>query len=123
MVKPDEMKQRGRRNFLKAAGGMAIALATATNAAAQAGNAKAGARANNRRNGPVDRALWITWYDLPDSGRNDYLAWLHQTYLPHLLNRPGYLWAAHYATRTSGGSSQIHHTEDPRFPPGFTTSF
>jgi hypothetical protein len=35
------------------------------------------------------------------------------------LNRPGYLWAAHYATRTSGGSSQIHHTEDPKVPTGF----
>ncbi len=119
MIKPDETKRRDRRDFLKAAGGMAIALAAAKNAAAQAPNAKAAARANNRRNGPTDRALWITWYDLPDSGREDYFAWLHQTYLPNLLNRPGYLWAAHYATRTSGGSSQIHHTEDLKVPTGF----
>ena len=119
MVKPDETKRRDRRNFLKAAGGMAIALATPKTGAAQAGNAKAAARPNNRRNGPTDRAFWVTWYDLPDSGRDDYLVWLHQTYLPNLLNRPGYLWAAHYATRTSGGSSQIHHTEDPKVPTGF----
>ena len=90
MVKPDETKRRDRRDFLKAAGGMAIALAAAKSAAAQAPNAKAVARPNNRRSGPTDRALWITWYDLPDSGRDDYFAWLHQTYLPNLLNRPGY---------------------------------
>jgi len=39
-----------------------------------------------------------------------------------LLKRPGYLWAAHYATRgTEGGStsSQIHHVEDPKVPTGF----
>ena len=119
MVKPDETKRRDRRDFLKAAGGMAIALAAAKNAAAQAPNAKAAARPNNRRNGPTDRALWITWYDLPDSGRDDYFVWMHQTYLPKLLNRPRYLWAAHYATHTSGGSSQIHHTEDPKVPTGF----
>ena len=119
MVKPDETKRRSRRNFLKAAGGVAITLAAAKHAPAQTANSKAAVRPNNRRIGPVDRALWITWYDLPDSGRNDYLAWLHQTYLPTLLNRPGYLWAGHYATRTSGGSAQIHHTDDPKVPTGF----
>lgn len=119
MLKSNEANQRGRRNFLKKAGGMAIAFATAKNAAAQAGNAKAAVRPNYRRNALSDRALWITWYDLQDSGRDEYLAWLHQTYLPNLLNRPGYLWAAHYAARTSGGSSQIHHTEDPSVPTGF----
>ena len=119
MVKPDETKRRGRRNFLKAAGGMAIAVAAAKSASAQGPNAKAAARLNNRRNGPTDRALWITWYDLPDSGRDDYFAWLHQTYLPNLLNRPGYLWAAHYATRDAEVNPQLHHTEDPSVPTGF----
>lgn len=46
----------------------------------------------------MDRALWITWYDLPDQGREDHLAWLHTSYIPALLGRPGFLWAAHYAT-------------------------
>jgi len=29
------------------------------------------------------------------------------------------LWAAHYATRSSGGSAQIHHVDDPKVPTGF----
>lgn len=46
----------------------------------------------------MDRALWITWYDLPEAGRDEYLAWLHGTYIPRMLERPGLLWAAHYAS-------------------------
>lgn len=46
----------------------------------------------------MDRALWITWYDLPESGRDEYLAWLHGQYIPRTLERPGFLWAAHYAS-------------------------
>ncbi|HUF79759.1 MAG TPA: hypothetical protein VMN03_01390, partial [Burkholderiales bacterium] len=46
----------------------------------------------------MDRALWITWYDLPEPGREDYLAWLHGQYIPGALERPGFLWAAHYAS-------------------------
>lgn len=44
----------------------------------------------------MDHALWITWYDLPEAGRDDYLAWLHGSYIPGVLRRPGLLWAAHY---------------------------
>ena len=46
----------------------------------------------------MDRGIWITWYDLPDDGREAYLSWLHETYIPGFLQRPGYLWAAHYAS-------------------------
>ena len=46
----------------------------------------------------MDRGLWITWYDLPDEGREAYLRWLHETYIPAVLERPGFLWAAHYAS-------------------------
>ncbi len=46
----------------------------------------------------MDRGLWITWYDLPDNGREAYLRWLHETYIPLVLRRPGFLWAAHYAS-------------------------
>lgn len=46
----------------------------------------------------MDQALWITWYDLPDAGRDTYLSWLHDTHLPALVNRKGVLWAAHYAS-------------------------
>jgi hypothetical protein len=70
----------------------------------------------------ADRGLWVTWYHLPDNGRDAYLSCLHGTYLPELLKLPGYLWAAHYATREKEGrstSSQIQHVEDPKVPTGF----
>jgi hypothetical protein len=43
-------------------------------------------------------ALWISWYDLPDERKDGYLAWCHERYIPALLARRGYLWAAHYAS-------------------------
>jgi hypothetical protein len=46
----------------------------------------------------MDRAIWITWYDLPAESRDAYLTWLHGSYIPRLLNKPGFLWAAHYAS-------------------------
>jgi hypothetical protein len=118
MEKRHESATQGRRSFLKMAGGAAAALIGATRAHAQSANAKATTAARGRSES-LDRGFWITWYDLPESGRDVYLAWLNGTYLPNLLKRPGYLWAAHYATRTSGGSAQIHHTDDPKVPPGF----
>lgn len=119
MVKSDDTERRGRRSFLKTTGAAAIAVVSANNALAQTASAKTATQTRVRPNARIDRALWITWYDLPESGRDGYLAWLHGTYLPNLLKRPGYLWAAHYATRTSGGSAQIHHVEDPKVPAGF----
>lgn len=118
MMKRDE-KTRGRRNFLKTAGGMAMAVVAAKDAAAQSASANAAKESGHRADGAIDRALWVTWYDLPESSRDEYLAWLHGTYLPGLLKLPGYLWAAHYATRGSGGSAQIHHVDDPKVPGGF----
>ena len=44
----------------------------------------------------MDRALWISWYDLDASTRDRYLAWLHQTYIPKLLRLSGVISAAHY---------------------------
>ncbi len=44
----------------------------------------------------IDRAIFASWYDLPEAGADAYLAWLHACYLPALLGRKGYLWAAHY---------------------------
>lgn len=38
------------------------------------------------------------------------------------MKLPGYLWAAHYASRENEGrstSSQIQHVEDPKVPTGF----
>jgi len=64
----------------------------------------------------LDRGIWITWYDLPDAGRDAYLSWLHQVYMPWLLQRPGYLWAAHYASIEKGDVRR--HTDDPSVPAG-----
>ena len=49
----------------------------------------------------MDRAFWITWYDLPDNGREQYLDWLHETYIQKITARPGVLWAAHFASESN----------------------
>lgn len=59
-----------------------------------------------------DRALWFTWYDLPEVGREEHLAWLHDEYIPKVLSRPGILWAAHYASESNivpqgGGKGRV----------------
>lgn len=71
-----------------------------------------------------DRALWITWYDLPIEEREAYLRWTHETYIPALIERSAYLYAAHYAslppsempqTRKQGS---MHQTDDKSVPTG-----
>ena len=37
----------------------------------------------------MDQAIWATWYDLPEDGRDEYLDWLHGEYLPELQSKPG----------------------------------
>ena len=64
----------------------------------------------------MDRGIWVTWYDLPDADRDVYLDWAHHTYIPAMLKRPGYLWAAHYASIQKGDIRM--HTEDPSVPTG-----
>lgn len=72
----------------------------------------------------TDRALWITWYDLPEHGKDDYLAWLHGTYIPAILQRPGYLWAAHYVSVKKQNKAKspreqgVHNTLDASVPAG-----
>jgi len=68
----------------------------------------------------LDQALWVTWHDLPDEGRDAYLTWLHGTYIPRLLTRPGFLYAAHYVSANVPPSSRVHHTDDPTVPTGNT---
>ena len=101
-----------RRGFLKVAGG-AAAIVAAHGACAQAA-------AQERA---PDRALWISWYDLPTEGREAYLSWLHQSYMPALLKRPGFLWAAHYAAVERGTMRTIRRdgTRDPRLDPAVPT--
>jgi hypothetical protein len=71
---------------------------------------------------PRDHGLWVTWYDLPEAQRTEHLAWVHDTYIPALLKRPRYLWAAHYATIVGGPVSTIAqslaHTDDRAVPAG-----
>lgn len=72
----------------------------------------------------MDNALWISWYNLPEGGRDAYLSWLHETYLPGILNRAGFLWAAHYASVEKARVISSHPeypsrgTGDPSVPAG-----
>lgn len=72
----------------------------------------------------LDRALWVTWYDLPEEKRAVHLAWLHDTYIPSVLKRPGYLWAAHYASvkkqnmTTMRREKGLHNIQGGVVPPG-----
>jgi len=102
-----------RRRFLARVGGAAAVVAAGSGVRAEAA---APERA-------LDRALWISWYDLPDTGREAYLSWLHQAYIPALLKRPGYLWAAHYAAVPRGTMRTIRRdgTPDPRLDPALPT--
>ncbi len=72
----------------------------------------------------TDRALWITWYDLPEDGHESYFSWLHNKYLPQVLARRGYLWAAHYAAVEkkarphSAREAGLVRANDPSLPTG-----
>ncbi len=76
----------------------------------------------------VDRALWISWYDLPDNGRDAYLKWAHGTYIPQMIKRPGFLWGAHFQSEAvvpmsgvpKGAPGRLRHTDDPAVPRGNT---
>lgn len=123
MKKPDGEASAKRRNFLKAAGGAAVALAATGNIFAQDSSPKSALEKAHLRPAPPDRGLWITWYDLPTDGRDDYFSWLHGTYLPELLKRPGYLWAAHYASQDLEGgaenSKRYKHVDEPSVGKGY----
>ena len=69
----------------------------------------------------MDRAFWASWYDLPDSGRDAYLSWAHGTYMPKLVQRPGFLWAAHFKCEVPNGppgGGRLRHTDDKSIPAG-----
>ena len=67
----------------------------------------------------LDRGLWVTWYDLPEAGRDAHLAWLHGTYIPKMLKKPGVKWAAHYKTDDNFPPlHRLRHTDDPSVPTG-----
>jgi hypothetical protein len=123
MKRHDDDTNGNRRNFLKVASGAAAAFAATRSAVAQEPNSKSSARKDRGQEAPADRGLWITWYDLPTEGRDAYFSWLHGTYLPGLLKRPGYLWAAHYASQDLEGGAEnatrYHHVDDPKVGKGY----
>ena len=64
----------------------------------------------------MDRGVWVTWYDLPENGRDEHLAWVHRNYIPEMLKRPDVLWAAHYRSIQKGDVRV--HTSDSSVPGG-----
>jgi hypothetical protein len=122
--KVETRENRNRRNFLKAAASAAaIAFTAANDSFAQSENSKGSAQMERMKMAPPDRGMWITWYDLPTEGRDAYFSWLHGSHLPALLKRPGYLWAAHYASQDLEGGDEnakrYHHVDDPKVGKGF----
>ena len=70
----------------------------------------------------MDRGYWISWYDLPEEGRDDYLSWLHESYIPSRLKLPNCLWAAHYASLANvvhpGEKGRLRHVDRDSLPTG-----
>lgn len=44
----------------------------------------------------MDSGIWAIWYDLPEEKKDEHLSWLHESYIPNALKRPGFLWGANY---------------------------
>lgn len=61
----------------------------------------------------MDQAIKATWYDLREGEAEGYLRWLHEDYLPAILQLPGRLWAAHY--RITGGGARLYDDAADRF--------
>lgn len=71
----------------------------------------------------MDRGISATWYDLPEQGKNEYIDWLHSSYIPSMLARPGYLWAAHVENimtpeREAAQAARLVRTTDTSVPTG-----
>ena len=67
----------------------------------------------------LDRAFWVTWYDLPAEGREKYLEWLHGSFIPKMLKKPGFLHAAHYQSEIKiKPEARLNQLNDPDFPRG-----
>lgn len=68
----------------------------------------------------LDRSLCITWYDLPDASRDAHLDWLHGSFIPRQLKKPGVLWAAHYVSEHQPDPVHkiLHHANDIALPAG-----
>ncbi|MAV87020.1 MAG: hypothetical protein CMM67_02110 [Rhodospirillaceae bacterium] len=67
-------------------------------------------------NTELDRAYWISWYDLEEINENQYLDWLHNVYIPDRLTKPGVLNVAHYKSESNvthpGEKGRLRHTDN-----------
>ena len=61
----------------------------------------------------MDHGIKATWYDLPAGEVESYQRWLHEVYLPAVLQLPGRLWAAHY--EVTGGGGRLYDDTADRF--------
>jgi len=72
----------------------------------------------------MDRGIWASWHDIPAEALSEYTQWLHERYLPSMLQRSGYLWVAHvenvdWPEREAHNEQRLTHTNDPKVPAGF----
>lgn len=61
----------------------------------------------------MDQGIKAIWYDLPATETDGYLRWLHEVYLPAIVQLPGRLWAAHY--QVMGGGAGMYGDATDRF--------
>lgn len=67
----------------------------------------------------MNTGIWANWYNLPEQDRDEYLAWLHESYIPRVLSRPGVTKAAHYASVDAPRQRKnLSATTDPAVPAG-----
>jgi hypothetical protein len=70
-----------------------------------------------------DRAYWISWFNLPEESRYDFLTWAYESYVPAVLAREGILWGALYASEAAGsftplgGGGRISPKKNPKGVP------
>ena len=72
----------------------------------------------------MDRGILAIWYDFPEEGKADYLAWLYDVHLPAILaDREDFLWAAHFenaghSERFKAVIGRMQRAEPSEVPPG-----
>lgn len=66
----------------------------------------------------MDNGILISWYDLPTAGREAYISWLNEVYIPGLLKKPGIMWAAHYTNTKLAPPPHVRHAKDESLPSG-----
>jgi hypothetical protein len=57
----------------------------------------------------MSSAIWLISYHLNREREDQYLEWFHRVHIPEKLARPGYTWATHYRTASTGGVDDTTH--------------